>query len=102
MEEKIIIDDKFPKDSIVERQVGLITNVLGRLKGSGSELAVLGIVVGLVLNKGENFVLACICLTFLGALTKYAEITSEKKQVAVESRSQRVGSKESRKSPARD
>lgn len=66
MNDIIESNDKFPKGSVLIKNLGFIAKFLEHLKGAGFEIAVLGIAIGQILNKGDNFVLATFCLTILG------------------------------------
>lgn len=102
MTQKISPEDKFPKGSVVVKELGLLARILVHLKDTGVELAILGIVIGLILNKGDHFIMACVCLTILGiakaltvGMTKYAEIAIQKEKSSTELRSERNRKKES-------
>lgn len=92
MFEPIEPKDIFTKGSVVVRRLSFLALLVQSLKETGIEIAALGIVIGLILNRGEHFVLASLCLTTLGvakvialSLEKYAEITVYEKQNSFES-----------------
>jgi len=63
---KTKIPDKFPPDSI--KELSAYGEALSHIKGTTLELGALGTIIGLILNKGEHYQLACMCLLIFGLM----------------------------------